>query len=94
MYWHNNYQVIMYSSSVRRHVQSSRVSLSRLCALLPADGGSSAVDHGIMLVLGNGKRTKPRRKRGKSVLFAQELTDEHLITPAVTSADKQVPGEI
>ena len=47
-----------------------------------------------MLVLGNGKRTKPRRKRGKSVLFAQELTDEHLITPAVTSADKQVPGEI
>ena len=85
----------MYSSSVRRHVQSSRVSLSRLCALLPSDGGvSSGVDHGIMLVLGNGKRTKPRRKRGKSVLFAQELTDEHLITPAVTSADKQVPGEI
>ena len=92
---HNSYQAIMYSSSVRRHAQSPRVSLSRLCALLPADGGgSSAVDHGIMLVLGNGKRTKPRRKRGKSVLFAQELTDEHLITPAVTSADKQVPGEI
>ena len=85
----------MYSSSPSSCVIALCLILSRQCALLPADGGgSSAVDHGIMLVLGNGKRTKPRRKRGKSVLFAQELTDEHLITPAVTSADKQVPGEI
>ena len=39
-------------------------------------------DHGIMLLLGNGRRTKPRTK-GKSVCMAPEKSDIHLITPMV-----------
>ena len=39
-------------------------------------------DHGIMLLLGNGRRTKPRTK-GKSVCMAPEMSDIHLITPKV-----------
>ena len=39
-------------------------------------------DHGIMLLLGNGRRTKPRTK-GKSVCMAPEKSDVHLITPMV-----------
>ena len=50
-------------------------------------------EHGIMLVLGNGKRTKPRRKREKSVHYSHEPTDVHLITPLVRGPDKMIPGQ-
>ena len=42
----------------------------------------TVTEHGIMLVLGNGKRTKPRRNKSKGVSYATELTEDHLITPA------------
>ena len=41
--------------------------------------------HGIMLVLGDGKRTKPRSK--KQVSYSGKLTETHLTTPQVSTSD-------
>ncbi len=37
--------------------------------------------HGILLVLGNGTRTKPSRNRSKSVSYAKKLVEVHFTTP-------------
>ena len=47
-------------------------------------------DHGIMLLLGNGRRTKPRTK-GKSVCMVPEKTDVRLITPMVSNKTQTIP---
>lgn len=43
--------------------------------------------HGIMLVLGNGKRTKPRRPRSKIVSYSQKIADVHIAIPQQSDED-------
>ncbi len=47
-------------------------------------------DHGIMLLLGNGRRTKARSKH-KSVIMAPEKETVHLITPMVGGKTQAMP---
>ena len=51
---------------------------------------SDASPHGIMLVMGNGKRTKPR-ERSKSVTYARKLAKVHLRTPSTSSCSDSSP---
>lgn len=57
------------------------------------DNTETCSPHGIMLVVRNGKRTKPRM-RSKSVSYAKKLTEVHLRTPSRSSDDSHISYQI
>ena len=85
----------------RQGVQSSNAAVPSSVTQLAlpkkvaVDGEQSMAEspHGIMLVLGNGKRTKERRPRSKQVRYAGKLEDVHLTTPRHMSDETENDDE-